>query len=158
MKPVLVVVNIGDSQDEVSLEYPYQASLVTNLRGKLEMELAQREGEDLEMFMEEYTVTELGLERVISLSYDLMNLQSFFTVGEDEVRAWTLNKGAVALDAAAAIHTDLAKGFIRAETVAYKTLVELGSMAAARTAGKLRQEGKTYVIQDGDIVHVKFNL
>lgn len=158
MKPVLVVVNIGDSQDDVSLEYPYQASLVTNLRGKLEMELAQLEGEDLEMFMEEYTVTELGLERAISLSYDLMNLQSFFTVGEDEVRAWTLNKGAVALDAAAAIHTDLAKGFIRAETVAYKTLVELGSMAAARTAGKLRQEGKTYVIQDGDIVHVKFNL
>lgn len=158
LKPVLVVVNIDDTQEEVTLDYPYKASLVTNLRGKLEMELAQLEGEDLEMFMEEYTVTELGLERVIRLSYELMNLQSFFTVGEDEVRAWTVNKGAIALDAAAAIHTDLAKGFIRAEIVAYDTLIELGGMAAARNAGKLRQEGKTYVMQDGDIVHVKFNL
>jgi ribosome-binding ATPase YchF (GTP1/OBG family) len=122
------------------------------------MELAQLEGEDLEMFMEEYTVTELGLDRVISLSYELMSLQSFFTVGEDEVRAWTLNRGAVALDAAAAIHTDLAKGFIRAEIVGYDTLIELGGLPAARTAGKLRQEGKTYVMQDGDVVHVKFNL
>jgi GTP-binding protein YchF len=158
LKPVLVVVNIGDTQEELTLDYPYRASLVTNLRGKLEMELAQLEGEDLEMFMEEYTVTELGLDRVISLSYELMSLQSFFTVGEDEVRAWTLNRGAVALDAAAAIHTDLAKGFIRAEIVGYDTLIELGGLPAARTAGKLRQEGKTYVMQDGDVVHVKFNL
>jgi GTP-binding protein YchF len=158
LKPVLVVMNIGDTEEEVTVDYPYKDSLVTNLRGKLEMELAQLEGEDLEMFMEEYTVTELGLERAISLSYELMNLQSFFTVGEDEVRAWTLNKGAVALDAAAAIHTDLAKGFIRAEIVGYDTLIELGGLPAARTAGKLRQEGKTYVVQDGDVVHVKFNL
>ncbi|MFZ0547764.1 MAG: redox-regulated ATPase YchF [Candidatus Promineifilaceae bacterium] len=158
LKPVLVVVNIGDTQDEVALDYPYEASMVANLRGKLEMELAQLEGDDLEMFMDEYNVTELGLDRVIGLSYELMGLQSFFTVGEDEVRAWTVKKGAVALDAAAAIHTDLAKGFIRAEIVGYETLVELGGMAAARTAGKLRQEGKTYVMQDGDIVHVKFNL
>ena len=136
LKPVLVVVNIGDTQDEVTLDYPYKDSLVTNLRGKLEMELAQLEGEDLEMFMEEYTVTELGLDRAISLSYELMGLQSFFTVGEDEVRAWTLNKGAVALDAAAAIHTDLAKGFIRAEVVGYDALTELGGLPAARTAGK----------------------
>ncbi len=158
LKPVLVVVNIGDTQDEVTLEYPYKDSLVTNLRGKLEMELAQLEGEDLDMFMEEYTVTELGLDRAIGLSYELMGLQSFFTVGEDEVRAWTLKKGAVALNAAAAIHTDLAKGFIRAEVVGYDDLAELGGLPAARTAGKLRQEGKTYVVQDGDIVHVKFNL
>jgi hypothetical protein len=158
LKPVLVVINIGDTQEEIPIDYPYKNSLVTNLRGKLEMELAQLEGEDLEMFMEEYTVTELSFERAISLSYDLMNLQSFFTVGEDEVRAWTLEKGAVALEAAAAIHTDLAKGFIRAEIVGYDTLIELGGLPAARTAGKLRQEGKTYVMQDGDIVHVKFNL
>lgn len=158
LKPVLVVINIDDTQAEVSIDYPHKNSLIANLRGKLEMELAQLEGDDLELFMEEYNVTELGLDRVISLSYELMGLQSFFTVGEDEVRAWTVKKGAAALDAAAAIHTDLAKGFIRAEVVAYEALVELGGLPAARTAGKLRQEGKTYIVQDGDVVHVKFNL
>jgi ribosome-binding ATPase YchF (GTP1/OBG family) len=155
---VLVIVNIDDAQPEVDLDYPYQASVVTNLRGKLEMELAQLEGEDLEMFMSEYQVTELGLDRVISLSYQLMGLQSFFTVGEDEVRAWTIQKGATAVDGAATIHTDLAKGFIRAEIAGYEELVTLGGLAEARTAGKLRQEGKTYVMQDGDVVRIKFNL
>lgn len=158
LKPVLVVVNIGDTQNEVELDYPYKKSLVANLRGKLEMELSQLEGDDLEMFMDEYAVTELGLGRVINLSYELMGLQSFFTVGEDEVRAWTIPVGATALQAAGAIHTDLAKGFIRAEVVAYKDLVALGGLPQARTAGKLGQEGKTYVVQDGDVVHVKFNL
>jgi GTP-binding protein YchF len=158
LKPVLVVVNIDDTQEEIELDYPYQNSLVANLRGKLEMELSQLEGDDLEMFMEEYSVTELGLDRVISLSYELMGLQSFFTVGEDEVRAWTIPVGATALQAAGTIHTDLAKGFIRAEVVGYDDLVELGGLPQARTAGKLGQEGKTYVVQDGDVVHVKFNL
>ena len=158
LKPVLVVVNIGDDQVEIPLRYDAPHSRVTHLRGKLEMELSQLTGDDLEMFMAEYGVTELSLGRVIALSYDLMGLQSFFTVGEDEVRAWTLARGATALEAAAAIHTDLAKGFIRAEVVAYVDLVELGGMAAARHAGKLRQEGKTYVVQDGDIVHIKFNI
>jgi GTP-binding protein YchF len=158
LKPVLVIVNIDDAQPEVDLDYPYQASVVTNLRGKLEMELAQLEGEDLGMFMSEYQVTELGLDRVISLSYQLMGLQSFFTVGEDEVRAWTIQKGATAVDGAATIHTDLAKGFIRAEIAGYEELVTLGGLAEARTAGKLRQEGKTYIMQDGDVVRIKFNL
>jgi ribosome-binding ATPase YchF (GTP1/OBG family) len=158
LKPVLVVVNTGDAQAEVALDYPYKHSLVANLRGKLEMELAQLVGDDLEMFMAEYGVSELGLDRVIHLSYQLMGLHSFFTVGEDEVRAWTIPVGATALEAAGAIHTDLAKGFIRAEVVPYKELVELGGLPQARTAGKLRQEGKTYIVQDGDVVHVKFNL
>jgi GTP-binding protein YchF len=158
LKPVLVVVNIDDTQEEIELDYPYQNSLAANLRGKLEMELSQLEGDDLEMFMEEYSVTELGLDRVISLSYELMGLQSFFTVGEDEVRAWTIPVGATALQAAGTIHTDLAKGFIRAEVVGYDDLVDLGGLPQARTAGKLGQEGKTYVVQDGDVVHVKFNL
>lgn len=110
------------------------------------------------MFMEEYGVTDLGLDRVIALSYDLMGLQSFFTVGEDEVRAWTVGEGATALDAAGTIHTDLAKGFIRAEVVPCEELVELGSLAAARSAGKLRLEGKSYLVQDGDVITIKFNL
>lgn len=158
LKPVLVVLNIGDTQDEVLFEYNQPESRVVNLRGKLEAELSQLSGDDLELFMDEYGVQELSLARVIRHSYELMGLQSFFTVGDDEVRAWTVPAGATALDAADTIHTDLAKGFIRAETVACKDLVTLGSMAAARTAGKLRQEGKTYLVQDGDIIHVKFNL
>lgn len=158
LKPVLVIVNAGDNQAEVSLDYPYRRSLVANLRGKLEMELAQLSGDDLTMFMEEYGVTELGLDRVISLSYDLMGLQSFFTVGEDEVRAWTIKRAASAVEAAGAIHSDLAKGFIRAETIGYEELVAAGGLPQARSAGKLRQEGKTYIVQDGDVINVKFNL
>ena len=110
------------------------------------------------MFMEEYGVTELSLDKIIRLSYDLMGLQSFFTVGEDEVRAWTVKRGATAVEAAAVIHTDLAKGFIRAETTTYADLMALGGMAQVRSAGKLRQEGKTYIVQDGDVINVKFNL
>jgi ribosome-binding ATPase YchF (GTP1/OBG family) len=132
------------------------------MRGRLEMELTQfgAAGDDdaLAMFMEEYGVAELGLDKVIRLSYDLMGLQSFFTVGEDEVRAWTLQRGATAVDAAATIHSDLAKGFIRAETVAYHDLIGLGGLPQARSAGKLRQEGKTYIVQDGDVISIKFNV
>ncbi|MBE2225639.1 MAG: redox-regulated ATPase YchF [Anaerolineae bacterium] len=162
LKPTLVVFNIGDAQDEIEIDYDYPDTLVTNLRGKLEMELAQLSAEgdtdSLEMFMDEYSVTELSLDKVIRLSYDLMGLQSFFTVGEDEVRAWTVKRGADAVVAAGTIHSDLAKGFIRAETIAYHDLIELGSMAKARAAGKLRQEGKTYIMQDGDIINIKFNI
>lgn len=162
LKPKVVLINIGDNQEEIELEYHYPQSVVVNLRGKLEMELAQLSAEEdeesLVLFMGEYGVTELSLDRLVRVSYDLMGLQSFFTVGEDEVRAWTVQRGSSALQAAAAIHTDLAKGFIRAETTHYSDLLSAGSMAAARTAGKLRQEGKTYVVQDGDIISVKFNL
>ncbi len=162
LKPTLVVFNIGDDQDEIEVAYDYPKTLVTNLRGKLEMELSQLSAEgdtdSLEMFMDEYGVTELSLDKVIRLSYDLMGLQSFFTVGEDEVRAWTVKRGADAVEAAGTIHSDLAKGFIRAETVAYDDLLALGGMAKARAAGKLRQEGKTYIVQDGDIINIKFNI
>jgi GTP-binding protein YchF len=162
LKPVLVIVNIGDDQAEIGLDYDHKQTLITHLRGKLEMELAQLsamgDDESLTMFMEEYGVTELSLDKVIRLSYDLMGLQSFFTVGEDEVRAWTVKRGATAVEAAAVIHTDLAKGFIRAETTTYNDLMTLGGLAQARNAGKLRQEGKTYIVQDGDVISVKFNL
>lgn len=162
LKPAIVLINIGDEQPEVTLDYAWPRTVVTNLRGRLEMELAQlsRDGDEetLTLFMEEYGVTELSLDRVISLSYDLMGLQSFFTVGEDEVRAWTVQRGATAVQAAGVIHSDLAKGFIRAETVSYNDLVTLGGLPQARQAGKLRQEGKTYIVQDGDVISVKFNL
>lgn len=162
LKPTIVLINIGDDQEEVTLDYDHPQTLVANLRGKLEMELAQLSAagdiESLELFMGEYGVTELSLDRLIRLSYDLMGLQSFFTVGEDEVRAWTVARGATAVAAAGVIHTDLSKGFIRAETVSYDDLVALGGLPQARAAGKLRQEGKTYIVQDGDVISVKFNL
>jgi GTP-binding protein YchF len=162
LKPQIVIVNIGDDQDEITLDTDAPHTLITNVRGRLEMELAQLSAagdeETLAMFMDEFGVTELSLDKIIRLSYDLMGLESFFTVGEDEVRAWTIGRGATAVEAAGSIHSDLAKGFIRAEVVAYDDLVGLGGMSQARTAGKLRQEGKTYTVEDGDIVHVKFNL
>jgi ribosome-binding ATPase len=158
MKPVLVVFNIGDDQDELSGEYPHAQSALVNLRGRLEAELAQLPEEDVAIFMDEYGVAELGLDRVIRESYDLLGLQSFFTVGEDEVRAWTVRRQATAVEAAGTIHTDLARGFIRAEVVRYDELLQLGGMAGARHAGRLRLEGKQYQVQDGEIVHVKFNV
>lgn len=157
-KPVLLLLNLGDEQQPPALEYPHHRSAVVPLRGKLEMELAQMPPEDAEMFMAEYGIEELGLSRLIRLSYDLLGLQSFFTVGEDEVRAWTVRRGAPAVEAAGVIHTDLQKGFIRAEVVAYQDLVTLGGLPEARSKGKLRLEGKEYIVQDGDIVHIRFNI
>jgi ribosome-binding ATPase YchF (GTP1/OBG family) len=128
------------------------------MQGKLEMELVQLPKEEAELFMHEFGVQELGLQRVIELSYNLLNLQSFFTVGEDEVRAWTVHRGATAVDAAGVIHSDLQKGFIRAEVVTCQDLLSLGGMAAARSQGRLRLEGKEYRLQDGEIMHIRFNI
>jgi len=162
LKPKVVLINVGDDQSEPVLAYDLPHTVVAAIRGRLEMDLAQLSAagdeESLALFMDEYGVTELSLDRVIHLSYDLMGLQSFFTVGEDEVRAWEVKRGATAVDAAAAIHTDLAKGFIRAEVVHYDDLVALGGLAQARATGKLRQEGKTYLVHDGDVINIKFNL
>ncbi len=157
-KPVLILLNLSDGQAPPDLQYPHHKSIVAGLQGKLEMDLAQLSPEDAAMFMEEYGIQELGLQRVIRYSYDLLGLQSFFTVGEDEVRAWTVRRGASAHESAGAIHTDLQKGFIRAEVVAYTELIALGGLSEARSKGKLRLEGKEYVVQDGDIVHIRFNL
>ncbi|MBN2550767.1 MAG: redox-regulated ATPase YchF [Anaerolineales bacterium] len=156
-KPVLLLLNLSDGQEPPQVSYPHQRSVVAPLQGKLEMELAQLPPEDAEMFMAEYGIQELGLQRVISLSYDLLGLQSFFTVGKDEVRAWTVGRGATAVEAAGAIHSDLQKGFIRAEVAGYADLISLGGLAEARARGKLRLEGKEYIVQDGDIVHIRFS-
>ncbi len=154
-KPVLTVFNLGEGQPAPSVQLDHES---VALQGKLEMEIAQLPPEDAALFMEEYGIEELSLSRMIKLSYDLLQLQSFFTVGDDEVRAWTVGRGASAYEAAGAIHTDLQKGFIRAEVVAYDDLVELGSMNEAKSKGKLRLEGKEYPVKDGDIVHIRFNL
>jgi ribosome-binding ATPase len=110
------------------------------------------------LFMQEYGITEPALNRMISLSYDLLNVQSFFTVGEDEVRAWTTRRGATAQESAGEIHTDLAHGFVRAEVVSYDDLVALGGMTEAKAKGKWRLEGKEYIVKDGDIVHIRSSL
>lgn len=157
-KPVLVLFNLGDDQEAPQIDYPHQHSAVAAIRGQLEMEIAQLAPEDAELFMAEYGIEELALSRIIRLSYELLGLISFFTVGEDEVRAWTVRQGATAPEAAGGIHSDMEKGFIRAEVIAYDELLEVGSLAAARAQGKLRLEGKDYVVQDGDILHIRFNV
>ncbi|MCU0489548.1 MAG: DUF933 domain-containing protein, partial [Anaerolineales bacterium] len=149
---------LSEGQAAPAIEYSQPQSRVAALQGKLEMDLVQLPPEDAELFMAEYGIEELGLQRVISLSYDLLGLQSFFTVGEDEVRAWTIQRGTPAVEAAGAIHSDLQKGFIRAEVVRYEDLVSLGGLSEARQKGKLRLEGKEYIVQDGEIVHIRFNL
>jgi GTP-binding protein YchF len=154
-KPLLLLLNLGEGQTppDVSSSNPNLA-----LQGKLEMEIAQLPAEDAALFMQEYGITELSLDRMIKVSYDLLNQQSFFTVGEDEVRAWTTRRSATAVEAAGEIHTDLQKGFVRAEVVPCADLLALGGMAEAKAKGKLRLEGKEYIVKDGDIVHIRFNI
>jgi GTP-binding protein YchF len=157
-KPVLVVLNLSEGQSAPVIEYPHRRSQVVALQAKLEMEIAQLPPEDAALFMAEYGISEPSLNRMIRLSYDLLGLQSFFTVGPDEVRAWTVRRGATAPEAAGEIHTDLQKGFIRAEVIHYDDLVALGGMSEARAKGKLRLEGKEYIVKDGDILNIRFNI
>jgi ribosome-binding ATPase YchF (GTP1/OBG family) len=144
--------------EDVSRRYQHQHSRVEALSARIEMEIGQLEPDEAAIFRADLGLTESSLERVIRLSYRLLGLISFFTAGPDETRAWTIPDGSTAVDAAAAIHTDLARGFIRAEVVAYEDLVELGSTAEARKHGKLRSEGKTYLVKDGDTLEVLFNI
>jgi len=121
----------------------------------LEMEIAQLAPEEAQMFLEEYGIAEPSLNRMIRLSYELIGLQPFFTAGEDECRAWTVRKGATAPEAAGEIHTDLQKGFIRAEVISFDDLMALGGMVEAKAKGKLRLEGKEYIVKDGDILNIR---
>ena len=157
-KPMLVLLNLNEGQETPLVEYAHPHSNQAALQGKLEMEIAQLAPEDADDFMAEYGIRELGLQRVIRLSYGLLGLISFFTVGPDEVRAWTIHRGSTAYEAAGEIHTDLQKGFIRAEVIPYEELIALGGLNQAKTKGRLRLEGKEYVVQDGEIVHIRFNV
>ncbi len=164
-KPVLVLLNVGEGDlatvrtqvDKIASTYRHQSAMVDALSAKIEMELGELEPDEAAVFMEELGITESSLDRVIALSYRLLGLVSFLTAGPDEVRAWPIHHGSTAVDAAGAIHTDLAKGFIRAETVAYEDLISLGSMAEAKKAGRLRSEGKTYQVKDGDVIEILFS-
>jgi ribosome-binding ATPase len=165
-KPVLVVLNLDESrvaegarlEDEGRDRYAQPESDVAALAGKLEAELAELSEEEARPFMEEMSIAEASRDRVIRLTYRLLGLFSFFTVGPDECRAWTLRTGATAVDAAAAIHSDLARGFIRAEVINWEDLLAAGSEHEARRRGMLRTEGKTYRVKDGDTIRVLFNV
>jgi ribosome-binding ATPase len=164
-KPLLIVLNVaepGPSADALVAQLAARvgagAAEVTSLAGKLEMELAELPPEEAAEFMEALRIAESGLVRVIQLSYRLAKLISFFTVSEDECRAWTIRAGSTAVDAAGAIHSDLARGFIRAEVIRWDQLLESGSFAEARKRGQLRSEGKAYPVQDGEVINVLFNV
>jgi GTP-binding protein YchF len=165
-KPMLVVVNLDEAQlggaprleEEGRARLAQPSTDLAALAGKIEAEIAQLSAEDAALFMEDLGIAEASRGRVIALTYALLGLFSFFTAGEDECRAWTLSHGDTAVDAAAAIHTDLARGFIRAEVVTYDDLMSAGSMAEARKRGVLRSEGKAYQVRDGDVIEVLFNV
>jgi GTP-binding protein YchF len=165
LKPTLVVLNLADEQDGSALvaslaqaagEIPMTS--VIALPAKLEMELSELSPEDAAEFMQALGVSASELGSVTSEAYRLAELISFFTAGEDECRAWTIRRGTHAQDAAGEIHSDLARGFIRAEVIRWDKLLEAGSEAAAKKHGWVRQEGKTYQVADGDVLHVLFNV
>ena len=163
-KPLLLVLNIGedelDSAAEIRAKFAVserQTEIIT-LSARLEMELARLDAEDVEIFRAEMELNESALARVIDASYRTLGLITFFTVVSDELRAWTLKEGMTALDAAGTIHTDMARGFIRAETIHWADLVDCGSLTQARDDGLLRLEGKDYVVSDGDALTIRFNV
>lgn len=158
-KPMLVLFNNDDEDDKMptDTDLPDREQCLA-VRGRLEHELGQMSPEDAAEYLEEFEITASAMDRVIAASYELLGLVSFFTVGEDEVRAWTIRKDTAAVDAAEVIHSDIKKGFIRAEVVAYKDLLEAGAYKEARKKGTVRLEGKTYVVENGDIIEFRFNV
>ncbi|TFG47128.1 MAG: redox-regulated ATPase YchF, partial [Dehalococcoidia bacterium] len=165
-KPLLIVVNIGEEdlncvteiENEFVEKFSGQGCRVIAMCGKLEAELATMYEASAVEFRADYGLAETGLTRTVRASYELLDLISFFTVGPDEVRAWSITAGIPAQQAAGKIHSDIERGFIRAEVVAYDDLIRTGSMPEAKKQGVLRLEGKTYIVKDGDIAHFLFNV
>lgn len=169
-KPLLLAINIDEadladvgSSIERAAEragltgfLSHAATKVVPVCAKIELEIAQLEAADAQTFLSDLGLRESGLDRVIRTTYDLLGYMSFFTVGEDECRAWSIARGTPAHAAAGEIHSDIARGFIRAEVVAYDALIARGSMAACREHGEVRLEGKEYIVQDGDIINFRF--
>ncbi len=168
IKPILYIANVSEDQLSNPLEDKYVDQVVEYAKGekaeviplcvKIEEELASLDGEDKQEMLEALELKESGLDKVIRASYNLLGLMSFLTAGEPEVRAWTIKKGTKAPEAAGKIHSDMERGFIRAEIVSYDDLIREGSMNAVKEKGLLRSEGKDYVMQEGDIVLFRFNV
>ncbi len=167
-KPMLYVANVGEDEvaDPTDNEYVQKVrefaskdnAEVIVVCAKIEEEIAELDDEEKAMFLQELGIAESGLDQLIHASYHLLGLATYFTAGVQEVRAWTFRHGMKAPQCAGVIHTDFERGFIRAETVSYDDLVDNGSMAAAKEAGKVRLEGKEYIVKDGDIIHFRFNV
>lgn len=158
-KPMLVLFNNADEDNALPVtNNTYFTETCLVIRGKLEQELAQMSNEEAESFLSEFDINSSAMDRVIKKSYELIGLISFFTIGTDEVRAWTIKSKTSALEAAGVVHSDMQKGFIRAEILPYEDLIKAGSYAEARKKGSVRLEGKTYEVQDGDIITFRFNV
>lgn len=166
-KPLLMLLNIGEDQlgetaaqlgETLGSRFNGPKVSVDFIAGKIEMEIGQLSGEDAAVFLADLGIAESGLGRIIRKSFDLLGLMPFFTVGPDECRAWTVRRGATAVEAAGEIHTDIQRGFIRAEVVGYDDMIAAGTMADVKKAGAFRREGKTYVVIDGDIINFLFNV
>ena len=168
LKPIIYAANTDEDgfTDLEGNQYYQQVKTLAEKEGaqvlpicaKLEQDIAELEGEERQMFLEELGVEESGLDRLIKCSYTLLGLISFLTYGKDECRAWTIKKGTKAPKAAGKIHTDIERGFIRAEVIAYDDMMKCGSVNAAKEKGLLRSEGKEYVVQDGDMIYFRFNV
>ncbi len=158
LNPILIVVNLGEDQSLTDMGEIMAGVSVLGLQGKLEMEIAQLPTEEAAEFLAEYGIEVPGRERVIRASYEALDLQYFFTGNKDEVRAWTLPRGGTCLEAAETVHSDMARGFIRAEVIDWELLVSLGGLTEARAQGKLRLEGKDSVVSDGDVIYIRFNV
>ena len=158
-KPMLVLFNNDDDIDEIP-DIPELTSTETcmAIKGRLEQELAQMAPDEAEEFLTAFGITSSAKDRIIQKSYELLGLISFFTVVGDEVRAWAIKRGTTALAAAGTVHTDMEKGFIRAEVLAYNDLMDAGTYQAAKKKGTVRLEGKTYPVRDGDIINFRFNI
>jgi ribosome-binding ATPase len=167
-KPILLAINVGDRDipkiahvvEEFNLQEPASKRNVgiTAVCGEIESEIAALAPEDAQLFMEEFGISGNALDRIIQKSYDLLGVFSFYTAGEPEARAWTIPRGTAAMRAAGEIHTDIEKGFIKAEVVSFEDMVELGSFQAAKNKGVLRLEGKEYRVREGDVILFRFNL
>ena len=167
-KPTLYVANVDENEiisekRSAGLKKVFdfaeeRGNAAIRLCGKLEAEISNLEDEEREFFLEEYNLHEPGLDKLIHASYDLLGLETFFTAGEKEVRAWTISKGISAPRAAGEIHSDIERGFIKAEIYSFAELMQYKSEAALKEAGKIRQEGKNYLVQDGDLIFFKFNV
>ncbi|RYE07681.1 MAG: redox-regulated ATPase YchF, partial [Sphingobacteriales bacterium] len=166
-KPVLYVCNVGESDvntgnayvDAVKESVKEENAQVLIISAQIESEIVELESyEERQMFLDDLGLTESGVNKLIKAAYKLLNLATYFTAGVQEVRAWTITQGFTAPQAAGVIHTDFEKGFIRAEVIKYKDFVHYGSEAACKENGKLSVEGKTYIVEDGDIMHFRFNV
>ena len=161
MKPMIVVVNVGENQLDEQFDFSERLDSsvpVTSFCAKLEHELSQLDSESRAEFTADLGITESAASKFVNSCYDALGLISFLTIGSDELRAWPIRKGTVAVEAAGKVHSDIQRGFIRAETFAYNDLKEYGNEKALKAAGKIRLEGKDYIVQDGDIINFRFNV